>query len=114
MTMRRLAFVSAVLLIAGCGAQASSSTRTATHADVGRPYALYTHCGIEWAKIAGRFWRATRALSDGSGNPPAGWGNPYQQGRLVLLGQRMARFDSSPGSVTFERTSRRQPPVICS
>lgn len=112
--MRRLALVSVVLLIAGCGAQASSSTRAATHAHVGRPYWLYTHCGIAWAKIADTFWRATHPRSDGSGNPPAGWGNPYQQGRLVMLGRRTARFDSTPGSVTFERTSRRQPPLICS
>ncbi len=112
--MRRLALVSVVLLIAGCGAQANPSSPTATRARLGRPYWLYTHCGIQWAEIAGTFWRATRALSDGNGNPPAGWGNPYQQGRLVIVGQRMARFDASPGRVTFERTSRRKPPLICS
>ncbi len=112
--MRRFALLSLVVLIAGCGAQASPSTPTATHACLGRPYWLYTHCGIKWAKIAGTFWRATRALSDGNGNPPAGWDNPYQHGTLVIVGPRMARFDAPPGSVTFERTARRKPPLICS
>jgi hypothetical protein len=112
--MRRLSLLSVVALIAGCGTQVSSLTQTATRAHAGRPYRLYTHCGVKWAKIAGTFWRATRPLSDGSGNPPAGWGDPYQLGRLVILGRRTVRFDSPAGSVTFERTSRLQPPLICS
>jgi hypothetical protein len=32
----------------------------------------------------GVFWRATRPLSDGNGNPPPGWGNPFQEGRLAF------------------------------
>jgi len=39
-------------------------------------YTLYTHCGIRFAKIGGRWFEADRPLSDGSGNPPPGWGNP--------------------------------------
>jgi hypothetical protein len=83
-------------------------------APVGRPYQLYTHCGIEWTKIDGTFWRAEHPLSDGSGNPPAGWDNPFQNGTLVLVTPTSARFNSPAGRVTFERTSRRQPPAICS
>jgi hypothetical protein len=82
-------------------------------AHAAQPYELYTHCGIDWAKINGRFWRAKHPLSDGSGNPPAGWGNPSQDGTLTFIGPTTARFDSPAGSVTFERTSRRQPPQIC-
>lgn len=88
--------------------------QTTTPADAGRPYQLYTHCGIQWAKIDGTFWRAKHPLSDGSGNPPVGWGNPFQHGTLVFMSPAAARFDSPAGSVTFERTSRRQPPLICS
>ncbi len=108
--MRRIALISVVLSVASCGSEVGSSTRTATPAHAGRSYQLYTHCGIEWAKIAGTFWRAKRPLSDGSGNPPAGWGNPFQQGTLVILGPQMAGFDSSAGSVTFECTTRRSRP----
>jgi hypothetical protein len=114
MTIRRIASVAVALALAGCGSHTSSSTGTATHAGEGRPYQLYTHCGIEWARIDGTFWHAQHPLSDGSGNPPAGWGHPFQDGTLVFTSRNIARFDSPEGSVTFERTSRRQPPLICS
>jgi hypothetical protein len=114
MMLSRLAFVVAALAVAGCGSQVVSSTRTTTVVRTGRPYRLYTHCGIEWAKIDGTFWRATHPLSDGSGNPPSGWGNPYQIGTLAFVGPAIAEFNSPLGSVTFERTSRKTPPVICS
>lgn len=115
MTIRHLALLAAVVTaVAGCGSQTSASTATTTRADVGRPYQLYTHCGIQWAKIEGTFWRAKHPLSDGSGNPPVGWGNPFQHGTLTVISPTTARFDSPVGSVTFERTSRRQPPLICS
>ena len=112
--IRRLAWVAAAAVVAGCGSHMSSSTGPRPHTRAGRAYELYTHCGIEWAKINGNFWRAKHPLSDGSGNPPPGWGNPYQDGALVFIGPTQARFDSTAGSVTFERTSRREPPLICS
>jgi hypothetical protein len=114
MTIRYLASVASVLAVAGCGLQTSASTSTTTRADAGRPYQLYTHCGIQWAKIDGTFWRARHPLSDGRGNPPVGWGNAFQRGTLVFISPTTARFDSPAGSVTFKRTSRRQPPLICS
>lgn len=78
------------------------------------PYRLYTHCGIEWTRIRGTFWRAVPPLSDGSGNPPGGWGNPYQRGTLTFTGAATAVFSARPGTVTFRRTARRTPPIICS
>src|SRR5579862_1886876 len=114
MIVRRLASVVAVVAVAGCGSQSSSSTIVLKRAEGGRAYQLYTHCGIEWARINGTFWRAKQPLSDGSGNPPPGWGNPFQAGRIVFVSQTTARFDSAAGTVTFVRTSRRQPPMICS
>jgi hypothetical protein len=114
MRIRCLASVVAAAVVAGCGSHTDSSTSTTARANVGRLYQLYTHCGIKWAKIEGTFWHARHPLSDGSGNPPDGWANPYQQGRLALIGPTTARFDSPAGTVTFERTSRRRPPRICS
>ena len=102
------------MAVAGCGSQSSSSAPTHTSAHVGRPYQLYTHCGIEWAKINGTFWHVAKPLSDGSGNPPSGWGNPFQDGTLTFVSASRARFDSPAGAATFNRTSRQQPPQICS
>lgn len=113
MRLGRAALVAATVAAAACGSQTRSSTGTATRAHAGQPFALYTHCGIEWAKIGGTFWRAKRLLSDGSGNPPVGWGNPFQEGTLAFISPTTARLDSSAGSVTFERTSRKRPPMLC-
>lgn len=56
---------------------------------------LQTHCGIRYAAFAGRTW-ATPLLSDGSHNPPRGWENPFQPGRMYLLANDEAIF-TSPG-----------------
>lgn len=114
MRFGRLVFVLAAVGVTACGSHTASSARTVDAAPAGRPYKLYTHCGIEWARIDGTFWRATRPLSDGSGNPPAGWGNPVQNGTLVFTGATKATFRSPAGTVTFRRTSRRRPPFLCS
>ena len=108
MGVRLFASIAVAAAVAGCGSE------TMTHAPAGRPYHLYTHCGIEWAKIDGTFWRARHPLSDGQGNPPAGWHNPFENGTVVLIGPTTARFDSPAGSVIFERTARTQTPMICS
>lgn len=36
-------------------------------------------------------------LSDGQGNPPTGWGNPYQQGTMTLISPAEAVFRDSVG-----------------
>ena len=100
-------------LTAGCGSHATATGPAATGAHRGTPYTLLTHCGIEWAKIDGTFWRATRPLSDGNGNPPPGWGNPSQQGTLTFTNPTTAEFDSPAGKVTFKHTDRKQPPFLC-
>jgi hypothetical protein len=78
-----------------------------------RPYALYTHCGIDEARIGSRYFEAVHPLSDGAGNPPAGWGNPFQQGTMTLLSPSTAVFRDDaghkvvfrlrPGATSFER-----------
>jgi hypothetical protein len=112
---RRLTAIALAGLAAiGCGSQMASHASSVVAPATGRPYTLYTHCGIEWTKIDGTFWHATRRLSDGNGNPPPGWGNPFQKGALVFVNSATARFESAAGSVTFRRTARARPPVICS
>ena len=62
-----------------------------------RPYQLYTHCGIDEARIGNRYFEAVRPLNDGQGNPPAGWGNPYQRGSMTLVSASEALFRDSAG-----------------
>jgi hypothetical protein len=112
LSRRVAAAVMAALFISGCSS--STTAPQPTQQRSGKRYQLYTHCGIGWARIGGRWWRAEHPLSDGNGNPPAGWGNPFQNGTLTFTSASSARFDSAAGTVTFERTQRTRPPVICS
>ena len=62
-----------------------------------QPYQLYTHCGIDEARIGNRYFEAVHPLSDGQDNPPPGWGNPYQQGTMTLLSPTEAVFRDQAG-----------------
>jgi hypothetical protein len=62
-----------------------------------RPYLLLTHCGIDEARIGSRYFEAVHPLSDGQGNPPAGWGNPFQAGTITLLSPAEALFQDHAG-----------------
>jgi hypothetical protein len=70
-------------------------------ATIGERYwhVLYTHCGIAGTEFAGRDWVAEPVLEDGSGNPPAGWGNPVQPGVMALTSRDHAEFESRDGAL---------------
>jgi hypothetical protein len=92
------------VVLAACGSgpaaqpttPASPSTAAAA-AGPARPYQLYTHCGIDEARIGNRYFEAVHPLSDGQGNPPPGWGNPYQPGTMTLLSTAEAVFRDHAG-----------------
>src|SRR5258708_14546451 len=94
------------VVLAACGSgpaahpttPARPSTATiAAAAGPAQPCQLYTHCGIDEARIGNRYFEAVHPLSDGQGNPPPGWGNPYQQGAMTLLSPAEAVFRDSAG-----------------
>jgi len=93
------AVVAGVLAACGSGpaARVTSPNRHSTTAGSPKPYQLYTHCGIDEARIGNRYFEAVRALSDGQGNPPPGWGNPYQQGTMTVLSPAEAVFRDHAG-----------------
>jgi hypothetical protein len=85
----------------------------------GVPYRfqLYTHCGLGWPlamDFDGSFWSpvAPGPASDGSGNPPAGYGNPYDEGTITLISSTLAQYRTSTGTVS--QWSRRAGPQISS
>jgi hypothetical protein len=79
------------------------------------PYRLYTHCGVLSASINGSIFSAEPALTDGSGNPPAGWGNPYDSGEMSLTSPTTADFrDSAGNSAHFTRLPQGPDLAICS
>ncbi len=73
------------------------------------PFELYTHCGIDEARVDDVYFEAERPLS----GPPGDWGNPFQHGTMTLpgpgravfrdsLGHEVA-FRSRPGATGFKR-----------
>jgi hypothetical protein len=99
-----IAAVPLAAMLAGCGstsspAAPSSSTAAAARATAPKPvpYNLYTHCGIDYAQVGNRYYEATPPLSDGSGNPPPGWGNPYQPGTMTVISPTQAVFTDKAG-----------------
>jgi hypothetical protein len=59
---------------------------------VAYPLDLLTHCGVLGTDIGGVWFAADPPLVDGAGNPPPGWGNPYQRGTVTLLTSGEAVF----------------------
>jgi hypothetical protein len=77
-------------------------------------YVLRTHCGIFDAYFAGRLWRASPPLSDGSGNPPRGWDNPEALGTMRLVRADLAEFRQNAKLVArFTPAPRDWKTVIC-
>jgi hypothetical protein len=99
-----IAAVPLAAVLAGCestpspAAPPSPTTAAArTTAPKPVPYDLYTHCGIDYAQVGNRYYEATPPLSDGSGNPPPGWGNPYQPGIMTVISPTQAVFTDKAG-----------------
>jgi hypothetical protein len=87
-------------------------------AAIGQPYwhMLFTHCGIVGTRFAGRDWVAEPVLGDGNGNPPTGWGGPFQPGVMTLTRQDHAEFESRDGKLHaafLPRTSADPPAQTC-
>jgi hypothetical protein len=94
----------AAIVLAACGSGPAAhvipparSSPAAPAAGSPQSYQLYTHCGIDEARISNRYFEAVHPLSDGQGNPPAGWGNPYQPGTMTLISPAEAVFRDSAG-----------------
>ena len=80
-----------------------------------RAVELFTHCGIDELQLDGRWYeRSAGRLDDGSGNPPAGWGNPTQQGFVVASGDTVVFTDAAGHRETFRlRPGATEPKSRC-
>lgn len=97
-------------------ATAPASAPTAQRvAGAGVAYSLYTHCGIRELRYGGAWYAHDGGLlDDGNGNPPRGWGNPYQAGRLAIAGATATFTDAAGHRETFHRRPGTAPSIICS
>ncbi|SEC70443.1 hypothetical protein SAMN05216483_2232 [Streptomyces sp. 2131.1] len=94
-----VAVVLAAGVLTGCGTAGGDDEEPVRSAPSGRavPFDLYTHCGIDEARIGSTYFVAETPLSDGSGNPPEGWGNPTQRGTMTLKSDSEAVFTDDAG-----------------
>lgn len=114
------AIASAVLSTA-CGSAQPSDAEAAAYADSAPPmgeavdYFVYTHCGVESLKVAGRWWQAVEPLygDDGSGDPPEGWGDPYQEGEMTLSSADSITFEANGTEVEFVPAPENKPMRVC-
>src|ERR1017187_2403222 len=98
MTVRPIVALAGLLALAGCSAVAGTTPASRSPGDASPvPYSLYTHCGIGYARIDGHWYRASPPQSDGSGNPPSGWANPYQRGTIQVISRVEAKFRDTAG-----------------
>ena len=94
----------AVAVLAGC-TKADEDAKPVRATPSGRvtpsvrmiPFDLYTHCGIDEARIGSTYFEADPPISDDSGNPPEGWGNPIQHGTMTLRSDTEAVFTDDAG-----------------
>ncbi|MHB8489248.1 MAG: hypothetical protein ACYDCS_08510 [Candidatus Dormibacteria bacterium] len=108
--------------LAGCASNSGLGTGADTDASslfmstgASAPYDLYTHCGVLSASINGHIFYAEPALTDGSGNPPRGWGNPYDGGEMTLRSVTTADFRDPAGhSAHFARQPQGPGVATCS
>lgn len=79
-------------------------------------FVMYTHCGVEDARIRGHWWEATDPLygdgGPGSG-PPSGWDNPFQEGTLTLTAKDRAEFRANGTVVTLVPRKVDEPMRMC-
>jgi hypothetical protein len=93
-----------VLTIAGCDwlippSAAPSGNLAGSEPAIGVPYpvSVYTHCGLRHVEFDGSNWEISGVLSDGSFNPPPGFGNPFDNGTVTLITYDRARYRSEFG-----------------
>lgn len=112
--------VGLAVLVSGCSDRQPSREELTAYTQVMPPqgeavtFFVLTHCGVEYARIGDHWWRAEKPLaSDGGGSAPAGWDDPYQEGRLTLDSEQRAVFEAEGDEVVFLRTAGDAEPPGC-
>ena len=110
----QLRLAAALVVLAACSAEPSASPIVPATPAPPPPiegagdwvrFELFTHCGLDRSVIEfdGEHWEAIGPgpLNDGSGNPPAGFGNPSDYGWIVRIDSGEAGYQSSKGVPLF-------------
>jgi len=111
--VRYVAMLIAALLTTGCSSAASTERAPAVEPS-STPFSVYTHCGIENLRIDGRWWHASPPLyNQERSDPPAGWGDPHQEGTLTMESADRAVFEALGQRVVFVPAPDNEPARVC-
>jgi hypothetical protein len=100
-------------LVTGCGSTASSEQALPDEPS-STSFSVYTHCGVESARIDGRWWHASPPLyNEDQSGPPVGWGNPHQEGTLTVESNDRAVFEAVGERVIFVPAPDNEPVRVC-
>ncbi len=111
---RNVAVVIAAALTTGCGSPASTQQAPAADEPSSTPVSVYTHCGVENVRIDGRWWHARPPLyNQERSGPPAGWGDPHQEGTLTMESADRAVFEALGQRVVFVPAPTKEPVRVC-
>jgi hypothetical protein len=122
MVIRLLLVAATALATVSCGTESPPSdaeiaayTESPPPVDEPVDYVVYTHCGVESARIGDRWWHAVEPMygEDGQGTPPEGWGDPYQAGELTLDSDGSATFKAEGDQVEFIPAKDDRPLRVC-
>ena len=92
------------LALAGCSAEQPSASRGAT-------VDLYTHCGIRYLQVGVDWFERVGGPLVKDGNPPAGWSNPSQPGRVTLADDLATFTDDSGHKESFKKVDKPPSPA---
>jgi hypothetical protein len=77
-------------------------------------YYVVTHCGLDFARIGGHWWRATEPVSEEESDGfPHGWDNPVQEGSLTVQSRQRAVFEAEGTEVVFTPSPDDREPPPC-
>jgi hypothetical protein len=111
---RHIAVLVAATLATGCGSLESTRRAPVTDQLSGTIFSVYTHCGLESARIDGRWWHAKPPLyNQERTGPPRGWGNPYQEGTLTRESADSAVFEALGQRVILVPDPDNEPVRVC-
>lgn len=91
--------------LAGCSSEQPSPIPSASE---GTTVDLYTHCGIRYVQVGVDWFERVGGPLVRDGNPPAGWSNPSQPGRVTVADDLATFTDDAGHKESFKKLD--QPP----
>lgn len=91
------------LALTGCSSEQPSPTPSANE---GTTVDLGTHCGIRYLQVGADWFERVGGPLANEGNPPAGWSNPSQPGRVTVADDLATFIDDDGHRESFKKLDK--------